>query len=211
MLIRVDPGAPAPADPAKHIATDSELDDLVASVRKVVKTVGAGVNLVGKADANVKLRVSGLTANLKGSDGFLTVGASWGGSVVLKANKGPVYLDGEIGSDKWELVLSFPRDSYVPNLVTLPAVLQQGESSAGNIARSVGRLSKISDVRNITSQIKPDLAKVGDAFDAVSGIADTPKKTGVSFGFKIGSPAPGPGQQGMPGGVQGMFVVTWVI
>ena len=210
LLIKVGPGDPASPDPAQHTPTQTELDDLVASVNKVVKTVGAGVTL-GKDDANFKLKVTGLTANLKGSDGFLTVGASWGGSVVLKANKGPLYLDGEIGSDKWELTLSFPRDSYVPNLVTLPDVVGQGEKSAGNIARAVGRLSKVSDVRNITSQIKPDLAKVGDAIDAVSGIADTPNKTGVSFGFKIGSPTAMPGQQGIPGGVQGMFVITWVI
>ncbi|HEY3738258.1 MAG TPA: hypothetical protein VGL53_00365 [Bryobacteraceae bacterium] len=211
LLITVDQVTPGSADPGPHIPTDTELDDLVASVKKVIKTVGAGVNLVGKDSANIKLKVTGLTANLKGSDGFLTVGASWGGSVVLKANKGPFFLDGEIGSDKWELTLSFGRDSYVPNLVTLPTVMEQGESSAANIARAVGRLSSVSDVRNITSQIKPDLAKVGDAFDAVSGIADTPKKTGVSFGFKIGSPTAGPGEQGMPGGVQGMLVITWVI
>ena len=210
LLIKVNPGAPASTDPAApHAPTDSELDDLVASVKKSIKTIGAGVNLIGTDDANVKLKVTGLTANLKGADGFLTVGASWGGKAVLKANKGPLFLDGEIGSDKWELVLSFPRDSFAPNLLTLPTVMEQGESSAANIARSVARLSNISDVRNITSQIKPDLAKVGDAVDAVSGIKDA--KAGVHFGFKIGSPSPGPGQQGIPGGVQGMFVITWVI
>jgi len=209
LLVKVDPGTPGSPDPAQHVPTQTELDDLVASVGKVIKTVGAGVNLVGSKDNNIKVKVTGLTANLKGSDGFLTVGATWGGSVVLKANKGPFFLDGEIGSDKWEISLSFPRDSSVPNLSTLPPLMEQTESSAGNIARAVGKLGKVSDVRNITSQIKPDLAKVGDAFDAVGGISDA--KPGVSFGFKIGSPTPMPGQQGMPGGVQGMFVITWVI
>ncbi len=208
LLIKVEPGEAAPADPSQHVPTETELDELVGSVKKVIKTIGAGVNVVGTDRANFKLKVTGLTANLTGADGFLTVGASWGGSAIFKANKGPFFLDAEVGSDKWELVLSFPRDSYVPNLSTLPSVMEQGERSAGNIARSVGRLSKISDVRNITAQIKPDLAQVGDAFDAASSIADTPAKAGVSFGFKIGGSAPGPGQ---PGGVQGMFVITWVL
>ena len=209
LLITVTPGNTGSPDPAQHAPTQTELDDLVGSVGKVVNKVGAGANLFGSAHNNLKLKVTGLTANLKGADGFLTVGASWGGTAVLKANKGPLFLEGEIGSDAWSLSFSFPRDSFVPNLVTLPSVFEQGIGSAGNIARTVAKLSKISDVRNITSQIKPYLAKVGDAFDAVGAISDA--KPGVSFGFKIGSPTPMPGQQGMPGGVEGMFTITWVL
>ena len=99
--------------------------------------------------------------------------------------------------------------SFTPNLVALPDVFDQGVSSAGNIARAVAKLPNISAVRNITSQLKPDLTKVGDAFDAVGAISDT--KPGVNFGFKIQNPPPAAGQQGIPSGVQGVFTITWVI
>jgi hypothetical protein len=51
---------------------------------------------------------------------------------------------------------------------------------------------------------------VQDAGEAASGIAAGPKDGGISFGFKVGSPQPGPGQQGIPGGVEGSVVFTWV-
>ena len=211
LLINVSPGTQGAGtpDPKSLPPTQTELDDLVASIKKTVSKVSAGVNLLGDKDNNLNLNVTGLTANLKGSDGFLSIGAGWGGSAVLKANKGPLYLQGEISSDSWSLSFSFPRDSFTPNLVSLPDVFDQGVASAGNIARAVAKLPKISDVRNITSQLKPDLAKVGDAFDAIGAIQDT--KPGVSFGFKLQSPTPMPGQQGMPNGVQGVFTITWVI
>ena len=210
LLIPVTPGTPGSPDPAAHVPTQTELDDLVASVSKAVSKVNAGVNLFGDKDNNLKLKVTGLTANLKGADGFLFVGgATWGGSAVLKASKGPLNLEGEISSDSWSLSFSFPRDSFTPNLVALPDVFDQGVSSAGNIARAVAKLPNISAVRNITSQLKPDLTKVGDAFDAVGAISDT--KPGVNFGFKIQNPPPTAGQQGIPSGVQGVFTITWVI
>jgi hypothetical protein len=209
LLITVAPGTPWAPDPAAHVPTQTELDDLVASVNKVVSKVNAGANLFGDKDNNLKLKVTGLTANLKGADGFLTVGVGWGGSAVLKANKGLLFLEGEISSDSWSLSFSFPRDSFTPNLIVIPDVFDQGMSSSGNIARAVAKLPNISGVRNITSQLKPDLAKVGDAFGAVGAINDT--KPGVNFGFKIQNPTAAPGQQGMPGGVQGVFTITWVI
>jgi hypothetical protein len=44
--------------------------------------------------------------------------------------------------------------------------------------------------------------------EAAKGAAKA--KGGVSFGFKLGSPQPGPGEQNMPAGVQGTVVFSYV-
>jgi hypothetical protein len=66
------------------------------------------------------------------------------------------------------------------------------------MADATRRFNSIGDVRKVGALIKPNVSAVEDAVDAVSGIAKAPKKGGMSFGFKIGSPDPMPGQQGMP-------------
>jgi hypothetical protein len=205
LLTPIGPTVPGgPASPTDPPPTSSQFVD---SVKKVITTVGAGVT-IGKEGANLKLQVTGATANLKTADGSASLGVSWGGSLKLNAEKGPFHFSGEIGADKWEISLTFPGDGSIPNLVTLPSVFKEGENAVRNIARAAAGFNNIDDVRKISAQIKPDMAKVQSAVDAVSGIGGA--KTGMSFGFKLGSPDPMPGQQGMPPGVQGSFVVTWV-
>ena len=54
------------------------------------------------------------------------------------------------------------------------------------------------------------MTAVQDAVEAASGIAKASKTGGASFGFKFGSPDPGPGEPGIPKGVQGSIVFTYV-
>ena len=183
--------------------------DFVDSVKRVISTAGAGVTL-GKEGANLKLKVTGLTANLKTADGSASLGVSWAGSVKLEAVSGPFHFSGEIASDKWEIALTFPGEDSIPNLDTLPTVFKEGEGAVRNIARAAAGMKDLKQIRNIGAQVKPDIAKVQAAVDAVSGVASAPKKGGWSFGFKVGSPDPIPGGQRMPPGVQGSAVVTWV-
>jgi len=206
LLTKVGPVIPGPASPSDPPPTSSAFVD---SVKKVITTVGAGVT-IGKDGANLKLKVNGLTANLKTADGSASLGVSWGGSLKLEAEKGPLHFSGEIGSDKWEISLTFPGDDSVPILDSLPSVFKEGENAVRNIARAAAGFKNLDDVRKISGQIKPDVSKVQSALDAATGIAGVPKKGGMSFGFKLGSPEPMPGQQGIPSGVQGTVGVTWV-
>jgi hypothetical protein len=52
-------------------------------------------------------------------------------------------------------------------------------------------------------------AAIEKAVEAAAGLAKADKKGGPSFGFKLGSPEPGPGEQGMPKGVQETLVFTY--
>jgi hypothetical protein len=129
----------------------------------------------------------------------------------LEAASGPIHFEGTLSKDKWEITLSYPQDSYIPNLSTLGTVFTKAEQAVGNIADATKSFNNISDTTKVSALIKPQLAAVEDAIDAVQGIAEAPQKGGPSFGFKFGSPDPGPGQQGIPGGIQGqiVFSYTW--
>jgi hypothetical protein len=206
MLIKpstADPKAPAAGTPQTN--SDSELID---AVKKAVSTVSAGVT-VGKKGANVNIGVTGLTANLKKGDSSVSLGISWTGTLNLDAESGPFHFSGNLSKDKWEITLSYPQDTYIPDLSTLGKVFTEGEKGIRKIADATSSFKNINDASKIGALVKPHVSAVRDAIDAVSGIAKADKKGGASFGFKIGSPEPGPGQQGIPGGVQGQIVFTY--
>ena len=198
------PAPPAPGTPSTN--SDS---DLIDAVKKAVSTVSDGVT-IGRKGANVNIGVTGATANLKKGDNSAALGISWGGALKLDAESGPFHFSGNLSKDKWEITLSFPQDTYIPNLSTLGKVFTEGERAVGKMADATRSFTNIGDVAKVGALIKPNVGAVQDAVDAVSGIADAPKKGGASFGFKIGSPDPGPGDTGIPRGDQGSIVFTYV-
>ena len=198
------PAPPAPGTPSTN--SDS---DLIDAVKKAVSTVSDGVT-IGRKGANVNIGVTGATANLKKGDNSAALGISWGGALKLDAQSGPFHFSGNLSKDKWEITLSIPQDTYIPNLSTLGTVFTEGERAIGKMVDATRSFTNIGDAAKVGALIKPHLGAVQDAVDAVSGIADAPKKGGASFGFKLGSPDPGPGEQGMPRGLQGSVVFTWV-
>jgi hypothetical protein len=200
-------GAPAAAGSGRPSRpTDSAL---IGAVTRAITTVSNGVT-VGRKGANVNVGVTGLTANLKSGAASGSLGVSWTGTLKLQAESGPFHFEGTLSSDKWEITLSFPQDSYIPDLTTLGTVFTKGEKAVIKIAEATSTFQNLNDVRNLAALIKPHVDAAQDAVDALTGIAKAPQKGGPSFGFKIGSPEPGPGQQGMPGGFQATGVFTWV-
>jgi hypothetical protein len=207
----VDPsitGGAAPPAPGKPAPPPSD-SDLINAVKKAISTVSNGVT-IGRKGGNVNVGVTGLTANLKSGDSSASIGISWGGTLKLDAESGPLHFSGKLSSDKWEITLSFPQDTYVPNLSTVPKVFTEGERGIEKLADATRAFDNLNDVRNIGALIKPNVTAIQDAVEAASGIANVSKKGGPSFGFKIGSPNPGPGEQGIPAGVEGSVVFTWV-
>ena len=200
-------GVPAPGTPGTPPTnSDSELID---AVKRAISTISNGVT-VGRIGANVNLGVTGATANLKKGANSASLGISWGGTLKLDAASGPFHFSGNLSKDKWEITLSFPQDTYIPNMSSLSNVFTEGEKAIWKMADATRSFTNISDVAKVGALIKPHVAAIGDAVDAVSGIANAPRKGGASFGFKLGSPDPGPGEQGIPGGVQGLVVFTYV-
>lgn len=207
MLVKLPPGstAPGPIPPA----SPTPESELVSTVKKAITMVSEGVTL-GPKGANLNLGVTGLTANLKQGEQALRLGVSWTGTLKLETESGPFHFSASLSPDKWELSLSFPQDTYIPDLSKLAKVFQEGERAVGQMAAATRSFSKVSDAGKVGAMIKPHAAAIQDAADAVSGLANASRKGGPSFGFKMGSPQPGPGEKGMPGGVEGYVVFTYV-
>ena len=108
------PSASGPTSPTPD-------SDFIDAVKKAITTVSNGVT-IRKGAGSVNIGVSGLTANLKRGDGSASLGISWGGTLGLEANSGPFHFSGELSKDKWEMTLSFPQDTPVPDLSTLGKV-----------------------------------------------------------------------------------------
>jgi hypothetical protein len=198
------PGSPAPGSPPKN--SDSEFID---AVKKAISVVTDGVT-IGKKGANVNIGVTGLTANLKKAGNSAALSLGWTGTLKLDAKSGPMHFSGKLAKDKWEITLSFPQDTYIPDMSTLGKVFTEGEKALGKMAEATRSFDNITDVNKISALIKPNAAALQDAVDAASGIANASPKGGSSFGFRLSSPEPGPGEQGIPQGVQGSVVFTYV-
>lgn len=206
LLHKLSP-SPAPAAPASK-STPPSSSELIDTVKKVIRTINDGVTF-GPEEDNLALTVTGATVNLKSGDKSVSAGISWSGALKLEAASGPLHFSGKLSKDQWELTLTFPKDSAVPDLSSVATVFSRGETAVRNLAAAAWNLPDVSDAGKIGSLVKPHIAAVQDAVEAASGIAAAPK-SGLSFGFKVGSPQPGPGDQGIPGGVEGSLVFTYV-
>ena len=196
-----------PSGPAPGKAPSNSESDFVAAVKRAISTVGAGVT-VGGDDANINIGVSGATLNLKQPGGGMSVGLSWTGTLKAEANAGNFYFTETLSKDKWEISLSFPRDTYIPDMSKLEKVFSEGEKGLVAMAGATRTFTDTADVRKVAALVKPHTDNIQNAVEAVTGIAKA--KPGPSFGFKLGSPDPPPGQEGMQGGWQATVVFSWV-
>lgn len=208
LLIRDPAGAKPPAQTPQSGPPRSD-SELIATVKTVISSIADGVT-VGRKEANVNIGVTGFTANLKKADSAVAVGVSWTGTLKLDANSGSFHFAGRLSKDRWEMTLSFPQDTYIPDLSTLANVFREGENAVWKLADATKEFSNINDVNKVGALIKPHAEKLEGAVEAFSGIAKAKKKGGAGFGFKLSNPEPAPGEQGMPPGVQGTIVFTYV-
>ncbi len=190
--------------PTPPASPDSKL---VETVKKAVTTVIDGVDIKHGA-GKINISVSGLTAELTKGDAKLSAGVSWGGTLGVEAEKGDFHLAGELSSDRWQVTLSYPEDTAIPDLSKLGKVFGEGEAAMRGIIGATSSFRTLSDVPRIKDAIKPYMQPVQDAVEAAKGIAKAPPKGGVSLGLSFGSPDPFPGQTGMPRGIQGQLTLT---
>lgn len=205
LLIRPQGGDPTTTPGGTSSASDSPLID---AVKKAITTINDGVT-IGRKNANINIGVTGLTANLKKGENGASLALSWTGTLKLDAESGPFHFSGNLSKDKWEITLSYPQDTYIPDLPTLGKVFTEGERAIRGMAEATQSFSNIQDATKVAALMKPHATALQSAVEAVSGIAKADKKGGPSFGFKLGSPDPMPGQEGIPPGIQGQVVFTY--
>jgi hypothetical protein len=208
LLHKISPGG-APAAPATG-ATTPPTSEFLDGVKKVIKTINNGVTFGPEKGNNLAFKVTGATLNLKSGDKSLSTGVSWSGVLKVEAESGPLHFAGTLSEAQWQMTLTFPQDTAIPDLSSVTTIFSRGEKTVRNLAAAAWDLNDVSDSPRIGAMVKPDIDAVQDAVEAAAGIAAAPKDGGVSFGFKVGSPQPGPGQQGIPGGIEASLVFTWV-
>ncbi len=196
----------SPSSP-KPLSSDHE-SELVSGVKQVIGVFADGVTL-GRGAGSLNLKVTGPTAKLKTPTGSASVGISWGGTLKLKAESGPFHFTGELSKDKWELQLNFPDDDAVPNLPALPKVFADGARGVQTIAGITAKFPDLPDVATIGALVKPHVAALEESLRALSGVPPATKKSGKSFGFRLGSPPPLPGEEGIPPGIQGTVTFSY--
>jgi hypothetical protein len=206
-IVGVGSGTPLPGGPPPPVPSPGN-SEFVDAVQKVIANINKGV-VVGKEGANIKIGVKGPTANLKSGDSAVSVGITWTGTLLLDAESGPFHFSGTLSKDEWEITLSFPQDTYIPDKSSLGKVFKEGETAIGRLADATRSFNNVNDINKVSALIKPHAAALEKAVEAANGLAKADKKGGPSFGFKLGSPEPGPGEQGMPKGVQGTLVFTY--
>jgi hypothetical protein len=202
MINPLSPPAPGGPPPAFE-------NELIDSVKKAISAVSAGVTF-GKAGDNINIGVTGATRNLKKIGTEVSFGISWGGTLKLDVASGPFHFSGTLSKESWDITLNFPQETYIPDLSLVGNVVGKGVDAIGKMAAATRGFTNISDAGKIGALIKPYATALQDSVETVSGIAKENREGGPSFGFKLGSPEPTPGMPGIPSGVQGSVVFTYV-
>jgi hypothetical protein len=192
------PVTPSPTLP------DSKLID---AVKKGVTTIIDGVDIVRSNDGKINVSIKGLTADLGKGSAKVSANVSWGGTLSVATRKGDFHLAGELSSQSWSVTLSWPQDTYVPDMDRLGKVFGEGESAMRKIVGATSSFRGLDDAGRVKAAISPHVDAVSKAVDAVSSIAKKPARN-VAFGLTLGSPTPMPGETGMPRGVQGGATLT---
>jgi len=180
---------------------------LIESVKNALTTVVQGVDLK-RGDGKINISVTGVTAELSKGNGKASVGVSWGGTLAVEAKKGDFHFAGELSSDRWQITLSYPEDTAIPDLSKLGKIFGEGEKALRGIVSATSEFKSLNDTSRVKEALAPHMLPVSEAVGAAKGIAKAPPKGGVSLGLTFGSPDPIPGGTGMPRGIQGQVVLT---
>ncbi len=191
-------------NPSYALPADSKL---IESVKKGMTVLVDGVDIT-RGDGKVNISVSGVTAELQRGAGRAAVSLGWGGSLGLEAEAGDFHFSGEISSERWEVKLSYPQDTAIPDLSMLGNVFGEAEGAMRDIVGATASFRNLQDIPRVKDAITPHLQPVKDAVEAVKGIAKA-KPNAVSVGLSVGSAPPMPWEVGtMPRGVQGQLTLT---
>lgn len=204
---------PPPPPPAQPTASDS-FAEIKNAVQKAVGLATETIKLK-RGDTTVIIAVTGITSELKTPSGKVKLDIGWGGKVGIEANAGDIHFTGEISADGWELKLSLPGDTPVPDGSRLGQIFADGKTALGHILDGASRFQNVRDISQVASIIKPNLTKVKNGVEAVDGLRKAPNKRGVSFGFSLNNPdgkvdnLGRPERPGIPPGIEARATLTF--
>ena len=195
---------PAAASAAGRPRVSLSDSDTIANIRTAVQSgfhvATEGINIVEGQNGRVNVAVSGATVELRsagehsgeaGQPGVSVSGTvGWNGSIGVATAAHGWNFTGTLTREHWELNLTFPGDSAVPDLGQLAHVFQQGEGAMRGIVSAVNNAG---DIHAAADAIRPQLGPVKEAVEAVSAIAEAQT---ISFGITASGPTGGGGAAG---------------
>ena len=135
--------------------------------------------------ATVDLNPGNKDAGEKGNSGVAVSGTvGWTGTVGVATAYQGWHFTGTLAADRWELGLSFPGDSAVPDLNRLSRVFSDGETAMRGMADAV---TNAGGIRGAQEGISSHLQPVKDAVHALSDIGSAP--AGVNVGVSLSGPS----------------------
>jgi hypothetical protein len=171
------------------------------AVKKAFSIPVDGVNVVPLPGGRLNISAKGATAKLKRGD----IKLSWTGSLGIDIPMERFQLAGTVDRDRWELTLSVPGESSVPDLSKLADVFQKAEMAMRGMVEASSGFKNLNDIPKVTKTISPHVKPVKDAVDA---LVQTAKSPSVSAGVKLEGPMSGAGTQ--PGSSAGITVTATV-
>jgi hypothetical protein len=197
-----EPATPQHGPPSGRVGLPPRDSDLTAAVGNALAGVASEKSIVERKHGKVAVSVGGSTVELKKGRFTASGTLTWGGGIGVAAKFGDLHFEGQVSAEKWELKLTYPTDTLVPNMADVTKIFREGHSALGNIADSASGFKHVRDIPGIQERVKEHLPAVKEAIDAIKGVADAKRK------FMIGGSVSGPGtgKPGTPGMPQGTTV-----
>jgi hypothetical protein len=154
------------------------------AVKRAFSIATSSVDIVQLPNGRVNISVSGATALL----GRAQVKVGWSGSLGLEIPMEGFHLGGQLTKDRWELTLSTPGASSVPDLTKLTELFQRAETALRGIVAATAGFENLDNVGAVQAQISPHIGPVKEAVQTLKNLAAIPP---VSVGITAGGPMPG--------------------
>ena len=186
-LFPIQPIPPAPAS-SSSIGDSKLVKGLQSAFTVAVEGIG-----IDQSHGFAKVSVKGPTVGLRKGE-FSALGrVSFTGTYTIEAKYGDLHFSGSLAADRWEMSLSYPGETPVPDAAMLSEVFKKGEASFLAVAAEAASFQALEDVSKIAAKAKPHVQPVVDAVTAAGGLMDAQRKR-VNVGISASGPGPSPVQ-----------------
>lgn len=186
-LFPIQPIPPAPASSSS--LADSKL---VKGVKAAFSVAVDGVG-IDQSHGFAKISVKGPTVGLRKGDFSAEGRVSFTGTYTIEAKYGDLHFSGSLAADRWEMSLSYPGETPVPDAALVGEVFQKAEASFLAVAAEAASFKGLEDVSKIAAKAKPHVQPVVDAVTAAGGLFDAQRKR-LNVGISASGPGPSPVQ-----------------
>ena len=156
------------------------------TVKKAFSIPLDGVDVVPLPGGRLNISAKGLTAKLL--SGNINVG--WTGSLGIDFPIEGFQLAGKLDKENWEVALSVPGESSVPDLSKLADVFRKAEIGMRGMLEATPQFVKLDNITRVTKAVSPHVGPIKEAVEALVKTAKAPR---ASAGLKIEGPVSGSG------------------